>query len=94
MIEQIRQLITGLYDLLSMNTDCFVVHPVAAKLIYTDGDFLRLKKELALLKAELRTELGKLSELAEEIDGVVAELKNLINRKEKKFKTRKYKRQG
>lgn len=86
MIQHIRNLITCSYDLLHTSPDFAVIRAATSKMRPIDDDFLRLTKELAILKADLREELGKLSGIIEQMDGVVDDLKLLIERKEENLK--------
>lgn len=91
MIQHIRNLITCSYDLLHTSPDFDVIRAATYKVRHIDDDFLRLTKELAILKADLREELGKLSGIIEQIDGVVDDLKLLVERKEENIKNLKNK---
>lgn len=91
MIQHVRTLITGSYNLLHTSPDFAFIKAATSKAEHIDDDFLRLTKELAMLKVALRQELGKLSGIIEQIDGVVDDLKLLIERKEQNIKNLKTK---
>ena len=78
MIQHVRNLITESYNLLHCSPDFAMIRTAICKEKYIDEDFLRLTKELAVLKADLRGELSDLSGTIEKMDGVVGEFKQLI----------------
>ncbi len=86
MIQHIRNLISDSYNLFDSSPDFAVIRAATSKMGHIDDDFLKLTKELAILRADLRNELGKLSGIIEEVDGVVGELKLLISRKEENLR--------
>lgn len=91
MINNIRKLLTQSYILLDNNDDFAMIRAATFKEKYIDDDFLRLTKELAILKADLRENLNELSGVIEGIDGVVGEFKQLIERKQENIKNVKFK---
>lgn len=86
MIEHIRDLITESYNLFHSSPEFAMIRTATFKERYIDDDFLRLTKELAILKTDLREELSELSSTIEEMEGVVNEFKLLIARKQENIR--------
>lgn len=86
MTNEIRSLITNAYELLTHHPDFDLIKSAMIKLPALSDDFFRLNNELNRLKFDLRTEINTVSHLTEEIEGVVNEIKLLIERKKRNFK--------
>ncbi len=91
MIQHIRILITSSYDLLHSSPDFAFIRAATSKAEHIDDNFLRLTKELAILKADLREDLTNLSGTIEEIEVTINHFKSLIQRKEENIKNLKNK---
>lgn len=91
MIQHIRNLITESYNLLHSSPDFTFIRVATSKAEHIDDNFLRLTKELAILKANLRENLSELSGTIEEIEVTINHFKSLIQRKEENIKNSKNK---
>lgn len=91
MIQHIRNLITESYNLLHSSPDFAFIRAATGKAEHIDDNFLRLTKELAILKADLREDLTNLSGTIEEIEVTINHFKSLIQRKEENIKNSKNK---
>jgi len=90
LINHMRTIITQGYSLIQANPDFTLIKSVTINAAVLPDDFLKLTKELAELKWQARESLNNLSAVTEEIEGVVNEIKLVIERenmKKKKDKT-------
>jgi len=90
LINHMRTIITQGYGLLQSNPDFTLIKNVTINALVLPDDFLKLTKEVTELKWQLREALNNLSAVVEEIDGVIGDLKIVIERenmKKKKDKT-------
>lgn len=87
MIEHIRNLITVTYGLLDSNPDFSLINHAITNFKNIPDDFLKLNKELRELKMKLRMSLHETTRVSDQIDGVIKEMKIIINREKVKDKT-------
>ena len=81
-----RTIITQGYNLLHSNPDFALIKNVTINAVVLPDDFLKLTKELTELKWRLRESLNNLSAVVEETEGVIAEIKLIIERENMKKK--------
>ena len=87
-----RAIITQGYSFLQSNPDFLFIKRATVNALNLPDDFLKLTKELTELKWQLRESLNNLSAVVEEIDGVIADLKIIIEREN--MKSKKVKNEG
>jgi hypothetical protein len=90
LINHMRTIITQGYNLLHSNPDFALIKNVTINALVLSDDFLKLSGELTEVKWKLRKSLNNLSAVVEEMEGVIGDLKIVIERenmKKKKDKT-------
>ena len=90
LINHMRTIITQGYSLLQANPDFTLIKSVTINAEVLPDDYLKLTGELAEVKWKLRRSLDSVSAVTEEIEGIINEIKLVIDRenmKKKKDKT-------
>lgn len=86
LINHMRTIITQGYGILQSNSDFTLIKNVTINAAVLPEDFLKLTKELTELKWQLRESLNNLSAVIEEIEGVIGDIKLVIDREDMKKK--------
>ncbi len=87
MIDHIRNLITVTYGFLDSNADFLLIKHAISNFKNIPDDFTKLGPELRELKMSLRMNLHEITRITDQIDGVIKEMKIIINREKIKDKT-------